>query len=84
MAKSSLDDSTSVENPPYASRIAFTHLAQGYALIRIELGKHLDQCSPSLIHEYLWALLESLEKLQANLNLVWKARGKEGQLVLSE
>lgn len=78
MAKSSLDDSACAGNPSYASRIAFTHLAQGYALVRIELGEHLIQCSPSLIHDYLWLLSYLLEMLQANLDLVWKARRLKG------
>lgn len=78
MAKSSLDDSARAENPSYASRIAFTHLAQGYALVRVELGEHLTQCSPSLIHDYLWLLSYLLEMLQGNLDLVWKARRLKG------
>lgn len=77
MVKSSLVNSAPAENPPFASRIVFTHLAEGYAILRVALGNPFTQCNPSLIHEYLWALSERIEQAQANLDCEWKARLQE-------
>lgn len=77
MAKSSLEDSASAENPPYASHIVFTHLAKGYAIVRVSLDHRLNQYSPSLIHEYLLALCELLEQAQAKLAREWEIRFRE-------
>ena len=77
MAKTSLDNSASAENPPYASRIVFTHLAEGYAVVRVSLDHRLNKCSPSLIHEYLWALCELVEQAQAKLAREWEVRFRE-------
>lgn len=77
MAKTSLDNSARAENPPYASRIIFTHLAEGYAVVRVSLDPRLNKCSPSLIHEYLWALGELVEQGQAKLAREWEVRFRE-------
>ncbi len=77
MVKSSLEDSARAENPPYASRIVFTHLTEGYAIVRVSLDHRLTKCSPSLIHEYWWALCELLEQAQAKLACEWEAKFRE-------
>lgn len=77
MVKNSLDNSARAENPPYASRIVFTHLVEGYAILRVALGNPFTQCSPSLIHEYLWTLSERIEQAHADLFCEWKTRLQE-------
>lgn len=77
MAKSSLDNSTPVENPSFASRIVFTRLAEGNAVLRVSLDNQLSKCSPSLIHEYLWALGELVEQAQAKLACEWEPKFRE-------
>ena len=77
MVKSSLEDSASAEKPPYASRIVFTHLTEGYAIVRVSLDHRLNKCSPSLIHDYLWALCELVEQAQVKLTREWEPRFRE-------
>ncbi len=77
MVKISLEDSARAENPPYASRIVFTHLAEGYGIVRVSLAHQLAKCSPSLIHEYLWALCELVEQAQAKLACEWETKFRE-------
>lgn len=72
MAERSLENSAQAEKPPYASMILLTHLAEGYAMLRIRLGDRFTRCSPSLLHEYLWALGETIEQAQANLDRLWE------------
>lgn len=74
MAKSSLVNSTSVEKPPYASRILYTCFKQGYAVLRVSLSHPLTKCNPSLTHEYLWALSEQLEQAQADFDCLWQVK----------
>ena len=74
MAKASLDNSARVENPPFASRIVFTHLSAGYAALRVPLDGRFSQCCPSLVHEYLWKLGELVEQAQAKMAGEWEAK----------
>jgi len=72
MAKSSLVNSARAEKPPYASRILYTYFEQSYAILRVPLIQPLTKCNPSLTHEYLWALSERMEQVQAELDCLWQ------------
>jgi hypothetical protein len=74
MAKSILVNSAEAEKPFYASRILYTCVNQGYAALRVSLIQPLTQCSPSLTHEYLWALSERLEHIQTDLDDLWQVK----------
>ena len=68
MAENSLDNSASAEKPPYASRILFTHVQEGYAVVRVRLGDYFTKCKPVLIHDYLWELCDLIEKAEVELD----------------
>jgi hypothetical protein len=77
MANTSLDNSARAEKPFYASRILFTHFAEGYAVLRVALGDQFTKCNPSVTHEYLWALSELIEQAKAELDGTWKGKLRE-------
>ena len=82
MGNSSLVDSGKSEKISFASRILLTHLSEDYAVLKISLGAYLASCSPSIIHEYLWALSELIEKAKMDLDSRWMAimRAKEPKI----
>lgn len=53
---------------PFSTRIAFTDVLQGYAILRVPLPPSLTQMKPSQIHEYLCSISKVVELTISNLN----------------